>query len=184
MKNKNKLIIVGICVCIVCIGILYYVSQKNKDKEIAEILPEEEITDSQLRSTLVSLYYVSKESNQIMPEARLIDVKSLISEPYKVIIELLMEEPKNNSLKSVIPSGSKLNKLELKDDILYIDFSKEFIENHCGGIDEEKNTIYSLVNSLTEFTEINGIKILIENEENKEFKDGIIKFNEVFSRLE
>ena len=117
-----------------------------------------------------------------MPEARHIDVKLLMEHPYKTLIELLMENPKNEKLKSCIPDGVKLNNVELKSDILYIDFSKELIENHEGGIENECNTIYSLVNTLTELTEVNGIKILIEGEENRSFKDNLVNFNEVFIR--
>ena len=36
---------------------------------------------------------------------------------------------------------------------------------------------------MTELTEINGIKILIENEENKSFKDEQIKFDEIFYKI-
>ena len=119
-----------------------------------------------------------------MPEPRLIDVKLLIDKPYETLINLLIEGPKNPSLNSVIPNDTKLNKVELKNDILYVDFSKEFIENHEGGLEKEKNIIYSIVNTLTELTEVNGVKILIDNEENKCFKDEQIKFNETFIRLD
>ena len=112
------------------------------------------------------------------------DVKLLINEPYKVLVDLLMEEPKNSSLKSVIPNNVTVNKIELNSDILYIDFSKEFIENHEGGLENEKNTIYSIVNTLTELTEVNGVKILIDNQENKAFKDEQIKFDKVFTKEE
>ena len=70
-----------------------------------------------------------------------------------------------------------------KDLCKFIDFSKEFIENHPGGMEEEKNTVYSIVNTVTELTEVNGVKILIDNEENKAFSDNSINFNEVFLRI-
>ena len=65
-----------------------------------------------------------------------------------------------------------------------IDLSEEFIDNHPGGLEEEKNTIYSIVNTLTELTEVNGVKILIDNEENKSFNDNNIKFNEAFFKID
>lgn len=180
----KKITIISIILIIsMVVGIFFFINQKWKKNNLDEIMPQEEISEEQLRNTMVSLYYVNKNNEELMPEIRLIDVKDLIEEPYKKIIDLLIEEPKNSNLKSAIPEGTKINKIEIRADIIYIDFSKEFIENHNGGLVEEKNTIYSLVNSLTEFTEINGIKILIENEENKEFKDGIIKFNETFTKL-
>ena len=55
--------------------------------------------------------------------------------------------------------GDLYDFIELKKDILYIDFSKEFIEKHQGGEEMESNTIYSIVNTMTQLTEVNGIKI-------------------------
>ena len=45
---------------------------------------------------------------------------------------------------------------------------------------KESNTIYSIVNTLTQLNEIDSIKILIEGQENQAFKDNQIKFNETF----
>lgn len=63
-----------------------------------------------------------------------------------------------------------------------MDFSKEFIENHQGGEEKEKATVYSIVNTLCELTEVNKIKILINGEENKSFKDEKIKFDVLFTK--
>ena len=115
-----------------------------------------------------------------MPEGRLIDAKELIENPYNKLIELLIQGPNNAELSKTIPEGTKVNKIELKGDILYIDFSKEFIDNHEGGEDKEKATIYSIVNTMTNLTEVNSVKILIDGEENKAFNDNKIKFNEPF----
>ena len=59
-------------------------------------------------------------------------------------------------------------------------FLEEFIDNHVGGAEMENATIYSIVNTMTNLTEINGVKILIEGEENKAFKDNLIKFDDPF----
>lgn len=183
MKSKKILVII-IILCVIIGIICFCVWKNNNENEAVEIMPEEEISDEQFRQTMLSLYYENKETGELMPEARLIDVKLLIDEPYETIVKLLIEEPKNPSLKSAIPNGTRLNKVELKSDVLYIDFSKEFIENHEGGLENEKNTIYSIVNTLTELTEVNGIKVLIDNEDGKGFKDGQIKFNETFIKLD
>ena len=160
MKNKKRIIIIVSIFIVLISGGIYFISNYKNNKEIEEILPEEEISEEQLRQTIVSLYYVNKETRELMPEARLVDVKVLINDPYLKLINLLIEEPKNSNLKSAMPNGTTINKVELKGDILFVDFSKEFIENHEGGIENEKNTIYSIVNTMTELTEINGIKIL------------------------
>ena len=184
--NKKKVLIIGIIILfLVLAGVWYFFIYNPSEKSaVNEIVPEEEISEEQMRQTIVSLYFYNPETKSLMPEGRLIDVKDLLDNPYQKLIGLLIEGPQNQSLTKTIPDGTKVNKIELKGDILYIDLSKEFIDNHKGGVDEEKASIYSIVNTMTNLTEVNGVKILIEGEENKAFKDNIIKFDDPFVVVE
>lgn len=178
MKKKVILIILVIVLLLV-FGIMYFLNQPEEE-ETMNYLPEEEISDEQLRRTVVSLYFVNKETEELMPEGRLVDVKLLLNDPYYTLMGLLMEKPNNEALESAIPQGTRINDISLKGDVLTLDLSKEFIENHKGGEKNESNTIYSIVNTMTALTEVNGIKILIDGEENKGFKDGKLDFKEIF----
>ena len=102
--------------------------------------------------------------------------------PYKTLIELLIEGPKNESLKSSIPEGTKVNNAILKNETVEIDLSKEFVENQKGGAEEASFSIYSIVNTLTELNEVSYVKILIDGEENKEFKELNISLKDAFAR--
>lgn len=178
----RRIITICIIICLIIGSIfgVYYFFTKEKPEEITEYTPQEEISEEQMRQTMVSLYFKSGED--IIPEARLIDVKELLDNPYKELLEMLIDGPKNNSLEKTIPEGTKINKIQKQADTLIIDFSEEFINNHKNGEIEEKITINSIVNTITELTEINGIKIIINGEENKSFNDGKIKFDKVFYR--
>lgn len=178
--NKKIVFIIIVFIIIVIIGGIFLF--RKKEKKIEEYTPVEEITDEQVRQTIVSLYFNSKETNMLMPEARSIDVKEITKEPYLTLINLLIQGTKSEKLENVIPEGTKVNCVELKENIVYIDFSKEFVDNHKGGAEEESKTIYSIVNTLTQLNEVDGIKILIDGEENKEFKDKYINFANVFVR--
>lgn len=183
MLDWKRILIVAISIILiiaVIVGVYFYIKNKKEKEEIIEYTPQEEISEEQMRQTIVSLYF--KNENGLMPEARLVDVKELINNPYEKILNLLIEGPKNENLKKTIPEGTKINKIEKEGEILIIDFSEEFISNHNGGQQEEKLTLQSIVKTVTELTEINGIKIKINGEENKEFKDGKIKFNQIFNR--
>lgn len=179
---KRIIIILVFIILIIGIitGVYFIVKNKNTEKEMTEYTPQEEISEEQMRQTMVSLYF--KNDNGLIPEARLIDVKELINNPYEKILNMLIDGPKNENLKKTIPEGTKINKIEKEGENLIIDFSSEFIEKHIGGELEEKLTIQSIVKTVTELTEINGIKIKINGEDNKEFKDGKIKFNKIFNR--
>ncbi len=178
----RRIITISIIICLIIGSIfgVYYFFTKEKDEEIIEYTPQEEISEEQMRQTMVSLYFKSGE--EIVPEARLIDVKELLENPYKEILEMLIEGPKNSSLEKTIPEGTKINKIQKQADILIIDFSEEFIKNHKNGEIQEKITVNSIVNTITELTEINGVKITINGEENKSFNDEKIRFNKVFYR--
>ena len=183
--NKKIILLIIIALILIGLGVWYFFFYNlGEQTSVNEIIPEEEISEEQMRQTIVSLYFYNESTQSLVPEGRLIDVKELVEEPYKKLMELLIEGPQNSSLTKTIPDGTKINKIELKGDILYIDLSKEFIENHSGGETKESSTIYSIVNTMTNLTEVNSVKILIDGEENKAFKDNKIKFDNLFSRLE
>lgn len=178
----KRIIIILIIICLIIAAIfgVYYFLVQNREINIIEYTPQEEISEEQMRQTIVSLYFKSGE--ELVPEARLIDVKQLLNNPYEEILKMLIEGPKNTNLEKTIPEGTKINKIQREKDILIIDFSKEIVENHKGGEKEERITINSILNTVTELTEINGIKILIDGQENKEFKDGKINFKNEFNK--
>lgn len=183
--NKKIFIIIVIILILGIIGVGGYLLIKNNLEPIEnEIQPEEEITDEQMRQTIVTLYYKNKETKELMPEGRMIDSKELLSDPYTTLIELLIEAPKSENLQSVIPEGTRVIKAELKGDILYLDLSKEFIDNHEGGEEAENLTIYSIVNTVTELNEVNSVKILINGREDQSFNDNKINFRNAFVRID
>ena len=173
MKNKKIGIIFFIALIIVLI-VGYFLIQyfKNKEEKVSveEYTPQEEITDEQIRQTIVSLYFPSEE-NQLKPEARLIDIKDIINNPYEQLINLLIEGPKNEKNKKVIPENTKLNKTYLEGDCVVLDFSSEILNYSKENKNAKNNIINSIVNTLTELTEVNKVKILINGKENDEFKE-------------
>lgn len=182
--NKKIMIIIILILILGIGGWLFWKYKNNQEQAVVEYQPQEEISDEQQRQTIVSLYFKNKSTDELVPEGRLIDVKLLLDEPYKTLMQLLIEGPKNEKLEKLIPDGTKINKIELKSDILYVDLSKEFVENHEGGENLESNTIYSIVNTMTELTEVNGVKILIDGKADQAFKDGKIKFDDAFVKLD
>lgn len=183
MNKKVFMTIVTILVIgIIGVGI-YLLFQNNSPSQENEIQPEGEIESKDMRQTIVTLYYQNKESKELMPEGRMIDSKDLLTDPYETLIKLLIEGPKSDKLGTVIPKGTRVIKTELKGDMLYLDLSKEFIDNHVGGEDAENKTVYAIVNTLTELNEINSVKILINGREDQAFKDNKINFKNAFIRV-
>jgi len=184
MKVKKIVFVMILVVLLVIIGGLVYI-KFNKKVEIGqekEITPLEEVTEEQERQTMISLYYTNIEGNSLAPEARRVDVKELIENPYKTLVEFLIQKPKNEKLGSSIPEGTRVNNAVLENGVVKIDLSKEFIENQKGDIQKANLSIYSIVNTLTELNEVNSVKILIDGEEGKSFNNIDLKLDKEFVR--
>lgn len=177
---KNKKIILLFVILLIIIFVVGFFSIKfvknKKENEIQnEYVPEEEISDEQLRETIVSLYFPDKETNILKPEARLVNVKELMQSPYNVLIELLISGPKNDKLNSIIPENTKLLNSSLEGECLTLDFSEELLNYDKENEKTKDNLINSIVNTVTELNEINKVKILISGQTNEEFKDEYIR---------
>lgn len=176
MKNKKIILLFSILLIIIAVVgyfLIRYVKEKKINQMQSEIVPEQEISEEQLRETIVSLYFPDKETNSLKPEARLVSVKELIESPYNILIKLLIEGPKNDKLKNIIPENTKLLNSFLDADCLTLDFSNELLN-----IDKEKdkdNLINSIVNTVTELTEVNRVKILIEGQTNEYFENEFVR---------
>ena len=172
MKNKKILIIFVCLFLLVLIGgyfAINYVKSKNKETIVEEYVPEEEITEEQLRQTIVSLYFLDTQTNELVPEARLIDIKEMMSAPYEKLVNLLIEGPKSEKSVKLIPDNTRLLQNYLEGDCLVLDFSAEFLNYDKEDEKGKENLINSIVNTLTELSEINEVKILIDGKENQEF---------------
>ena len=178
MKNK-KILIIFVCLFILLlIGgyfAIKYVKSQNEETIVEEYVPEEEITEEQLRQTIVSLYFLDSQTNELVPEARLLDIKDMIANPYEKLVNLLIEGPKNEKNKKLMPENTQLLQNYLEGDCIVLDFSAEFLNYDKESENGKENLINSIVNTLTELTEINEVKILINGQENPEF-------NEVYTR--
>ena len=187
MNNKKLLLFLFVPVIILLITLFsiflfnYQYSNSNiSNNEILEYIPQEEFSDDKVRKTIISLYFKNIETNSLIAEAKCIDVKDLSKDPYTYLINLLIAGPENEKLESAIPEGTKVNSCTLKGNTVYVDLSKEFIDNAPSGIEEESIIIYSIVNTLTELNEVSHVKFLINSEENMCFKDGKISFKNSF----
>lgn len=186
MKKRVFKILVVFLVIVIIGGIVTYFAIKHLEKkqydEIQNYTPQEEISDEQMRKTIISLYFKEAEKTELVTEARLIDAKLLINEPYKVLLTMLIQGPQNENNKQLIPKNTIINKVELNGDILEVDLSDAFIKEFEGTEEEKKMAIYSMLNTLTQLNEVNKMRILINGEKDKGFENSEVSFKQVFER--
>ena len=176
MKNKKIIIIFSVLFIILIIGgyfLINYLRNKNTQEEqiVEEYTPEEEISEEQSRQTIVSLYFQNKETKELEPEARLVDIKEVLENPYNKIVNLLIEGPKDETKERLIPENTKLLSSQIQGDCLTLDFSSDFLNYDKTDEKTKENLINSIVNTLTQLNEVNSIKILIDGAENEEFNE-------------
>ena len=178
MKNKKIILLFSILLIIIFVVgffLIKFVKNKKENEIKNEYVPEEEISNEQLRETIVSLYFPDKETNMLKPEARLVNVKELMKSPYNVLVELIINGPKNDKLKGIIPENTKLLNSSLEGECLTLDFSSELLNYNKDDSKEKDNLINSIVNTVTELNEVNKVKILINGQTNEEFKDEYVR---------
>jgi len=97
----------------------------------------------------------------------------------RAAVEGLIEGPLSNLAPS-IPEGTQLLDISILNGVCYVDFSQAFIDNHISGSSNDLMTVYSIVNTLTEFNTIDKVQFLIEGKTGATF--GNIVFNEALVR--
>lgn len=174
---QKWIILVVVLIIIILGGFLVFNSSIETD-----YTPQAEIGDIDLRKTIVSLYFQNKETKEIQKESRLIDSKKLLQNPYKELIDMLIKGPQSDSLESVIPEGTTVLSVVMESNCAVVNFSKGFIEGSITDETKMYNSVYSIVNTLTELTEVSSIRILIEGEETEGFANIGLDFRNEFSK--
>lgn len=107
-----------------------------------------------------------------VPLARLL-IQQLLDGPEE------LEDVNTSDLKQTIPDGTTLNSLTIRDNVCYVDFSREF-QNIQTEIKSEI-VIYSIVNTLCELSDVNKVQFTIDGEQKNTYGD-TKKFNIPFER--
>ena len=160
-------------------GIRYIKGKKEVKEESSslenslegEYIPEEEISESQNRQTIVNTYFLDKETKKLKTESRLVDIKEMYLNPYEKLVQLLVEGPNNNELDCLIPEGTKLNSAIIEGNCVVIDFSKEILNNS----ENMEFMINSVVNTLSELTEVNKVRFIVDGKANEVFDNDYSK---------
>lgn len=162
MKRKITTTIIVLAIALITIFVFMNLFSKSEEtvENENEIQPEEEINEKE-EETEVKLYYIDNTSGVLSSQKRSINAKDLINNPYvKVLTELINGPYNNENLKTEIPKETKVNSCKFEKGTLNIDLSSDFLNY------KDLNAIYQIVNTETEFTEVEKVKITV---------DGVIK---------
>lgn len=83
---------------------------------------------------------------------------------YQAAVEALMAGTDKKGLANVFPKKAKLLQVTVSGKVAKVDFSRELQKNFVGGSTGEEMLVGSVVNTLTEFPEIQKVQILVDGQ--------------------
>ncbi|MBP3569857.1 MAG: GerMN domain-containing protein [Lachnospiraceae bacterium] len=125
----------------------------------------------------VAVYFANEFGNALVESNLKITYDGTVSTE-QLVLEQLMEGPVVDDMQPVIPVGTVLNKVTVKDGICYVDFNEKFMEKREAITAEV--AVYSIVNSLTELSNVYKVQFLINGEPRKNYQN--LDFSLAFER--
>ncbi|NLW06567.1 MAG: GerMN domain-containing protein [Clostridia bacterium] len=152
-------------------GLIDRITGKSAEQQVQIQLPPPEI-ENQLSEQAVEepgetiqvvLYFSDPTGNYLVAEERSLPKVEGIA---RATIEELIRGPELSSqLLPTIPAGTVLKDINIRPDgLARVDFSRELIANHSGGALGENLTVYSIVNTLTQFPSVKEVQFLVEGQ--------------------
>ena len=176
--KRNKIIKYSLCLLIPCLlafgGAFLGTLQKEKKNKDNDIIVEVVSNKVQRRIYLISSddltipLTIEKEKRDTLQE-EIYDVFNLLKTSSKA---------SSSSIKGFINDKTKLNSFTLENNILTMDFSKEFLDY---GSFNESRILEALTLSFVQFEEIEGITLLIEGSKINHLPRQNVKVDEVLT---
>ncbi len=118
----------------------------------------------------VTLYFAGSTGDYLVPEEISVRYNSNMSIE-KLIVEKLMSGPSETGSRKVIPDGTKLLGVSVRDNVCYVNFDEGFLK-----VAEQVNpkvTVYALVNSIIEGGATGKVQILVNGETDIVYQESI-----------
>ncbi len=156
------LVVVGI---LAGYGIGYFLKEARQPDQRIPILVEPELPPRD-----IELFFADSNGSYLLPEGRQIRG---CEDDRECIISLLSELVKGSQQgqQPVLPEQARILSVELENDLVRVDFTRQLVDHHPGGSLSELLTVYSLTNSLVEnFSYLRQVQILVEGQPQQTLK--------------
>ena len=112
----------------------------------------------------IKVYYPDDSGMRLVEVEREIVVDDSIDK-YTAAVESLRLDPGEDNLTTIFPSNAAIRSVTVRDGMAIVDFDKSILKGFVGGSTGEEFLIGSIVNTLTNFPEITGVKFLVDGQE-------------------
>ena len=135
-------------------------AQADSPAQTAQTKDTEKPAQEKPKEMQVNVYYPRNDGTGLIAVSRKVNTEK--DDKYTAAMKSLLTGTKEKDQTNVIPKKAKLRSVTVKDGIATVDFSKELEQNFSGGSTGEEMLIGSIVNTLTDFSEVEKVQILIE----------------------
>ncbi|RHP42737.1 GerMN domain-containing protein [Clostridium sp. AF32-12BH] len=128
--------------------------------------------------TELTLYFTDEDGTMLYPEKRSV-MHNVNTSVERVIIEELISGPEQPGLMPTLNSDIKILNVSVNENVCYVNFDAAFLNNSL----EVKDyiPIYSIVNSLSELSNVNRVQITVNGSQEVTFRENI-SLNTLFER--
>lgn len=126
----------------------------------------------------IILYFANEEGNALIKVNRLVIYNSNIAIE-RVVVDQLIAGPSNTESYPTINPAAKINSVTITDGTCYVNLDSAFLTQPYNVTSEV--TLYSIVNSLAELSNVNKVQLLIDGETAVQYRDNI-SFENTFTR--
>lgn len=141
----------------------------GEDEHLADYFDETEFLETEADADMpgetreIVLYFSDPEGKALVAEERTIPkVEGIARETIK---ELISGPHPESGLLGTIPAGTALRDINIRPDgLAIVDFTKELVTNFQGDSTSEILTVYSIVNTLTQFDTVDAVQILVDGQ--------------------
>jgi germination protein M len=119
---------------------------------------------------ILTLYFANKKGDSLVRVYRTVVHNSNISME-RLAMDQLIKGPNMDGVYPCINPKTAINSVSVRDGVCYVDLSQTFL-TETYEVNAE-TAIYSIVNSLCEFTNVNKVQITVDGEKSVKFMDSL-----------
>lgn len=131
------------------------------------------------REAVIALYFANEAMDGLVKVERTVVYRSS-SSMERIVVEQLLRGPEDSGAKASLPNTASLLSINVRDGVCYVNFDSKFITEVLGSYDYVP--VYSVVNSLTEFPNVDKVQISINGSSETGFQRDILSFAIPFTR--
>lgn len=157
-------------------GIGRYVYQEPQTPTIPTLQAEQQLPPRE-----VQLYFSAPDGTYLVPELVEIPGCENDSECMQALVEALRRGSRQGNL-PVLSKTAELLGVEVENDLVRLNFSRQLVDHHPGGSLSEMLTVYSLADSLAEnFSYLRQVQILVEGQVRQTLKGHVRTDQPIFA---